>query len=89
MPFKKKIVWLCTGDILGRKKKLKPCVYAVIKIENDYIPIFASSQKTRKITRLSVLCKKKLKYVRKWIKECKDFQNSNLDKILIKDKSNI
>ena len=60
----------------------------MIKIEDDYIPLYASSQTTKKITRLSVLCKKKTKYIRKWIKECSDFQNSNLDKIFIKKKGN-
>jgi len=57
----------------------------VITIKKDYVPLWASSQKTKEVTRLSILCKKKLKYVRKWVKECEHYQNMNLDKMFIKD----
>lgn len=85
---KEKTVWLCTGDVLGKGKKQKPCIYAHIEIRDRNIPLFARSKRTKRITELTVFCYKKLQYIHKWVKECNEHQNSTLDRMFIKKNEN-
>ena len=82
MPFKRKVIQLCTGDILGRKGKNKPCIYAVIKIVIVHQPLFPSSTESRKVDHLSIWCEKKYRFIRKWITECSYYQNTTLEQHL-------
>lgn len=75
---KRKVVWLCTGDILESKKKNKPCIYAIIGLKEIEVPLFATSTRTRKYQALVIYCKKKIKNITHWVSMCNDFQNTTL-----------
>lgn len=70
--------WLCVDS---------KCVFADVKITTVRKPPFASAQFTRSYEQMTVFCKKKQRYVRKYVTRCPLFMNTTLN-ILFSFKDN-